>query len=96
MKKSEAYIEKLSKKFWIGIPTMKTIYEAINKYDWDCFCSQMGDYDHPGERVAAAKKLESFKGMYSANVRKTIDEIQEYMKSDDEYNIHEMDKEIEQ
>ena len=28
MKKKEAYIEKLSKKFMVGIPTMKSIYEV--------------------------------------------------------------------
>ena len=93
MKRSEGYIEKLSKQFRISIHTAKTIYEAINKYNWDVFNSQMGDYDHPGERVAAAKKLESFKGMYSSNFKKVIDNIQDFMKEDEEYNIHKMDEE---
>ena len=96
MKKSEAYIEKLSKKFMVGVPTMKSIYEAINKRDWDVFNSQMGDYDHPGERVAAEKKLNSFKNCYSPHFQKTINAVEDFMKSDDDYNIHEMDKEIEE
>lgn len=96
MKKKEAYIEKLSKKFMVGIPTMKSIYEAINKRDWDVFSSYMGDYDHPGERVAAGKKLNSFKSCYSPHFQKTINEVEDFMKSDNDYNIHKMDEEIEE
>lgn len=29
--------------------------DIFNEYDWAVFCSQMGDYDHPGERVYAKK-----------------------------------------
>ena len=40
-------------------------FKIINKYDWAVFCSQMGDYDHPGERIHAKevmeKELEEFK-----------------------------------
>ena len=25
------------------------LFQIINEYDWAVFCSQMGDYDHPGE-----------------------------------------------
>lgn len=53
MKRSEAYIEEISKKFRMSPATAKAVYEAINKYDSDMFCSQMGDYDHPEERAAA-------------------------------------------
>lgn len=31
------------------------LFQIINEYDWAVFCSQMGDYDHPGERVQAKK-----------------------------------------
>ncbi len=95
MKKSEVYIEKLSKKFMIDIPTMTSIYEAINKRDWAVFCSYMGDYDHPGERVAAKKEFDSFKSNYSLSLQKTISEVEDFMKSDDDYNIHKMEEEIE-
>lgn len=39
--------------------TIEVIYEAFNKRDWACFISQMGDYDHPSERVQAEKDLEA-------------------------------------
>lgn len=95
MKKSEALIQKISEQFRVSPATSKAIYEAVNKYDWECFCSQMGDYDHPEERTAALKKLNSFKGCYSPHFQKTINEIQAYMEASKEYNIHEMDKEME-
>ena len=94
MKKSEAYIEKLSMMFKTSLATTKVIYDAINTYDWKCFCSQMGDYDHPGERVEAEKELDRVKNQYSPEFQKVIDNIQSYMSSDTEYNIHEMDKEV--
>lgn len=37
--------------------TVKEVFEIINEYDWAVFCSQMGDYDHPGERVRAKQVL---------------------------------------
>ena len=37
--------------------TIETIFEIYNDYDWKVFCSYMGDYDHPGERVAAEKEM---------------------------------------
>lgn len=38
---------------------VEVIFEAYNKKDWKVFCSQMGDYDHPSERVQAEKELEA-------------------------------------
>lgn len=32
---------------------VKQVFNIVNKRDWAIFCSQMGDYDHPGERVQA-------------------------------------------
>lgn len=93
MKRSEAYIEKISKQFKISPATAKVLYDAINKYDWTCFCSYMADSgDKPGERVAAEKELNHVKNQYSTEFQKVINNIQSYMKSDTEYNIHEMDK----
>jgi hypothetical protein len=94
MKKSEVYIEKISKEFRISPATAKEIYGAINKYDYACFCSYMGDYDQPQERTEAKKVLNRFKGHYSPNFQKIINQIQEYMNNDEEYDIHEMGHEI--
>lgn len=95
MKRSEAYIEKISKQFKISSATAKVIYDAINKYDWTCFCSYMADSgDKPSERVEAEKELNRVKNQYSTEFQKVINNIQSYMKSDTEYNIHEMDKEV--
>lgn len=94
MKKREVYIEKISKEFRISLATAKDIYEAINKYDYACFCSYMGDYDYPQERVAAEKDLNRFKNFYSFNFQKVINKVQEFMKNDSEYNIHEMNKDV--
>lgn len=95
MKKSEAYIEKISKNFRVSTATAKVIYEAVNKYDWACFTSQMADdSDKPGERVEAEKALNRVKNQYSPEFQKVINAIQESMKTDSEYNIHEMDKEV--
>jgi hypothetical protein len=55
----------------------------------------MGDYDHPGERVAAKEKFENEMSVFSENFRKNVvDKIVEYMEHDSEYYIHDMDKEI--
>lgn len=94
MKRYEVYIQKLAKMFKISEATAKSIYEAINKYDVDVFCSYMADYDHPEERTEALEVLNKFKGLYSTEFQKTINAIQEYMDKDKEdYNIHEMRKE---
>lgn len=95
MKKSEVYIKKLAEKFKISEPTAAMIYKSTNTYDWTVFCSQMGDYDHPGERVAAKEKFENEMSVFSENFRKNVvDKIVEYMEHDSEYYIHDMDKEI--
>ena len=38
--------------------TVEVCFEIVNKYDWACFCSQMGDYDHPGERRHAKEVMD--------------------------------------
>jgi hypothetical protein len=96
MKKSEAYIEKISKEFRLSPATAKVTYDAINKYDWECFNSLMGDFDHPGERVAAEKELNKFKNLYSPEFQKVLNKVQQYMKDDTEYNIHEMNKDVDE
>lgn len=37
---------------------VEVCFDIINKYDWAVFCSQMGDYDHPGERKQAKEDME--------------------------------------
>ena len=41
----------------INKETVTSVFEIINEYDWKVFCSQMGDYDHPGERIDAENNL---------------------------------------
>lgn len=100
MKKSEAYIEKISKEFRLSPATAKLTYEAVFKYDMACFWSYMSDYDHPRERVQARvdaeRELNKFKGMYSPEFQKVLNKVQQYMKDDPEYNIHEMDKDVDE
>lgn len=37
--------------------TVEVIFNIYNEYDWEVFCSYMDDYDHPGERIEAEKKM---------------------------------------
>ena len=95
MKRSEAYINLLSKKFFVSPATAKVIYEAVDTYAREVFCSYMSDAgDRPDERVAAAKKFDKFKNLYSAEFQKTIMAIFKFMDKDPDYNIHKMDEEI--
>lgn len=41
----------------VDLKTVEHIFQIINKRDWADFCSQMGDYDHPEERVFAEKEM---------------------------------------
>ena len=95
MTKKEAYIQKISSNFRISEATAKDVYEIINKYDCDVFCSYMADYDHPEERAAAKQVLERRRGHYSETFQKIFDSIQDFMSKDEEYNIHKMNEEVE-
>lgn len=91
----DKYIEELSKKFLVSPATAKAIYEAVDTYSWEVFSSYMSDAgDKPDERVAAEKKLGKFKNLYSTEFQKTINKIVEFMKTDKNYNIHNMNSEI--
>lgn len=37
---------------------VEACFNIVNKYDWAVFCSQMGDFDHPGERIQAKETME--------------------------------------
>lgn len=96
MKKSESYIEKISKEFRLSPATAKVTYDAINKYDLECFNSLVGDSNNLEERVAAEKELNKFKNLYSPEFQKVINKVQAFMVNDLEYNIHEMDKDVDE
>lgn len=74
------------------------VYEAVNKRDWAIFCSQMGDYDQPGERVRAKEVFEKEIAEIAADKgligTVTIENMIGAIAKDPLYNIHEMDKEI--
>lgn len=37
----------------VTIETIEKVFNLVHARDFAIFCSYMGDYDHPGERVAA-------------------------------------------
>lgn len=51
----EHLIEMLQKETKLSSGGVLDLFEIINEYDWTCFCSQMGDFDCPRERVQAKK-----------------------------------------
>lgn len=65
------------------------LFQIINEYDWAVFCSQMGDYDHPGERVQAKKVLDEKLSAYREEDWKKVWKL---LKEDGEirnfYNSH--------
>lgn len=65
------------------------LFDIINEYDWAVFCSQMGDYDHPGERVQAKKVLDEKLSHYP---ERTWKKVWKLLKEDGEirnfYNSH--------
>lgn len=91
---------------YVDRKTVEVIYEAINKRDWAVFCSQMGDYDHPSERVQAEKDLEAELGkithpfgVLSYSVLEAVDVIKKELSYDFEIgkfyraNFHSMNDE---
>ena len=67
MTKKDKLIDMIAESiFSVDRKTVEEIFNIINEYDWKVFCSQMGDYDHPMERVQAEKvmneKLEKLAG----------------------------------
>lgn len=65
------------------------LFDIINEYDWAVFCSQMGDFDHPGERVQAKKVLDEKLSRYP---ERTWKKVWKLLKEDGEirnfYNSH--------
>lgn len=58
MKTNKEYLlEEIRKETGLSSGGVLDIFEIINDYDWKVFCSQMGDFDCPGERISAKKVL---------------------------------------
>lgn len=90
MKRSEAYIQKLSEQYHISPATAKVIYEALDTYHKSTVVCT------PEEKAAAEKKLASFKNCYSSHFQsKVINEIQSRMLIDSDYVEHNMNEELE-
>lgn len=88
--------------------TIKAIFEVINRKDWAVYCSQMGDFDHPMERVEAEKKCEAeldeminFFGTYSRSVHEAIELVKHQLGDCGEIrtfynsNFHKLNEEME-
>lgn len=87
MKRSEAYIQRLSEKYHISPATAKAIYDAVHTFNT---AARSSDYE------AAAKKLNSFKSCYSPYFQKeVIDKIEAFMQKDPNYCFKNMNEEME-
>lgn len=59
MTKKEHLIDLIKQKYSeYSQELIEKIFDIINKKDWAVFCSQMGDFDYPDERVAVREKME--------------------------------------
>ena len=59
MKTNKEYlIEQIQSKTKLSIGAVTDLFEIIDNYNWKVFESQMGDYDHPEERISAKKVLD--------------------------------------
>ena len=96
----EHLIEMLLKETGLScIDVVEEIFNIINEYDWAVFCSQMGDYDHPGERRAAKETMDEKLSFYMLATREKIWKL---LKEDGEIsdfyhtNFHHMNEAMQQ
>ena len=68
----EHLIEMLRKETKLSGGGVLDLFDIINEYDWAVFCSYMGDYDCPGERVQAKKVLDEKLSHYRENDWKKV------------------------
>ena len=68
----EHLIEMLQKETKLSSGGVLDLFDIINEYDWAVFCSYMGDYDHPEERVKAEKVLDEKLSHYQENDWKKV------------------------
>jgi len=68
----EHLIEMLQKETKLSFGGVLDLFDIINEYDWAVFCSYMGDYDYPGERVQAKKVLDEKLSHYQENDWKKV------------------------
>ena len=97
MKTNKEYlIEMLQKETKLSGGGVLDLFDIINEYDWKVFCSQMGDYDHPGERISAKEELDKKLSYYP---ERTWKKVWELLKGDNEIsnfyhnNFHKMKEE---
>ena len=62
----------LQKETKLSLVEISELFQIINEYDWTCFCSQMGDFDCPGERLQAKKVLDEKLSHYPERTWKKI------------------------
>lgn len=98
MTNKEYVINKLVKLVSLDSETVEKVYSIINARDWKIFCSYMGDYDHPYERVQAEEEMnKAFQEI--AVSPEVIEVIKSNLKPDSELgafydkNFHNMTKE---
>lgn len=100
MKTNKEYlIEILQKETGLSEDGVLDIFEIINEYDWKVFCSQMADFDRPGERVEAKKvldeKLKSYPERTWKKVWNLLEEGENEIRKFYDEHFHTMRKEYE-
>lgn len=68
MTNKEKIIEIICEESGCDVSVVSRVFEIVNKKDWADFCSEMGDYDHPEERVQAEK-------VFDLQIAKYADEL---------------------
>lgn len=93
-------LEKIQKETKLSSGAVTDLFEIINDYDWACFCSYMGDYDHPSERVQAKKvldeKLKNYQEEDWKKVWNLLEENEGYIRSFYNKHFHSMSDKFEE
>ncbi len=72
MTNKDFLLQMIEQQTGISINIVSEIFSIINEYDWKVFCSQMGDYDHPEERVQAKKVIDEKLSHYNESEWKKV------------------------
>lgn len=81
----DEFIDSVAKKFNVDFDTAKKMLAEKKKYDLACFCSYMGDYDHPSERRDAEN---TFRKVFPTICDINVDEFSDYIDTCDDYKDH--------
>ena len=98
MTNKDFLLQMIEQQTGISIDVVSEIFSIINEYDWKVFCSQMGDYDHPEERIQAKKVLDEKLSHYDESEWKKVWELLEESGEIHNFyfsNFHNMNKEKE-